>query len=317
MMSPVASGVCPWLLIEASREGVLRFATAMPSPRPRIADIHEVEIAGVPTFTDALQRFERERGIPLRGLQCAMAIAGAASGETISLVRSRWTISRAGLHAVFGTQPVILNDVAARAWATRSGTANIELLRGSGAPNLDRPGRYGMIMVEEGVGAAIVDVDRDSGVRVLETEAGHTDFSPANEREEKLAKAIQRTASVVTWEMMLMLDRHDPAWGQACPDLLEAERPRLQAALLGRFAIMQMHNFGAWQGIMITGTRAGRMLEVRNRVYFDSAFSTRRNFSRLLIGAPAWRVDQHEAVLTGAAERLAHDLHPKEHAAAA
>jgi glucokinase len=317
MMGSVGSGVSPWLLIEASSEGVLRFATAMPSARPRLADIHEVEIAGVPTFTDALQRFERERGIPLRGLHCAMAIAGAASGETISLVRSRWTISRAGLFAVFGTQPVILNDVAARAWATRSGTANVELLRSSGLPSLDRPGRYGMIMVEEGVGAAIVDVDRESGVRVLETEAGHSDFSPSNQREEKLAKAIQRTSPIVTWEMMLMLDRHDPAWGQACPDLLEAERPRLQAALLGRFAIIQMHNFGAWHGIMITGSRAGRILEPRNRVYFDSAYATRRNFSRLIIGAPAWRVDQHEAVLTGAAERLAHDLHENDRAAAA
>jgi glucokinase len=317
MMSPVASGVSPWLLIEASSEGVLRFATAMPSPRPRVADIHEVEIAGIPTFTDALQRFEREHGIPLRGVQCAMAIAGAASGETISLVRSRWTISRSGLVAVFGNQPVILNDVAARAWATRSGAANIELLRSSGSPSLDRPGRYGMLMVEEGVGAAIVDVDRDFGVRVLETEAGHTDFSPANEREERLAKAIQKTASVVTWEMMLMLDRHDPAWGVACPDLLEAERPRLQAALIGRFAINLMHSFGAWQGMMITGSRAGRILEARNRVYFDSAYATRRNFSRLVIGTPAWRVDQHEAVLTGAAERLAHDLHASERAAAA
>src|SRR5206468_12870670 len=156
MMSPVAPGVAPWLLVEASSEGVLRFSTVAPSARPRINDIHEVKIAGVPTFTDALQQFERERGVPLRGLQCAMAIAGAASGETISLVRSRWTISRAGLHAVFGTDPVILNDVAARAWATRSGTANSEPLRGLGMPSFSRPGRYGMVMVEEGVGAAIV-----------------------------------------------------------------------------------------------------------------------------------------------------------------
>jgi hypothetical protein len=58
------------------------------------------------------------------------------------------------------------------------------------------------------------------------------------------------------------------------------------------------------------------MLESGNRVYFDSAFAMRRNFSRLLIGAPAWRVDQHEAVLTGAAERLAQDLSPNFSAAA-
>jgi glucokinase len=254
-----------------------------------------------------LQRFEREKGVPLSGLRCAMAIAGAASGETISLVRSRWTISRTGLQAVFGTQPIILNDVAARAWATRSGTANIQQLRGVGAPSFNRPARYGMIMVEEGVGAAIVDVDRDSSVRVLETEAGHMDFAPANEREERLAKAVRGSGAVVSWEMILMLDRHDPVWGEACADLLESERPRMLAALLGRFAINLMHSFGAWQGMMITGTRAARMLEGGNRVYFESPFSTRRNFSRLVMSAPVWRVDQHEAVLTGAAERLAQD----------
>ena len=279
MMSAVASDARPWLLIEASSEGILRFATAVPSSRPRLSAIHEVAIDGVPTFTDALQRLERQQGIPLAGAQCAMAIAGAASGETISLVRSRWTISRAGLKAVFGTEPVILNDVAARAWATRSGTANVQQLRGVGSPSFSRPGRYGMIMVEEGVGAAIVDVDRDLGVRVLETEAGHMDFSPANEREERLAKAVRGAAAVVSWEMILMLDRHDAAWS-ACPDVLESERPRMLAGLLGRFAINLMHSFGAWQGVMITGTRAGRMLESGNKVYFESAFATRRCSTR-------------------------------------
>ena len=308
MIEVAEPGVRPWLLIEASSEGVLRFATAIPAERPRLSNVYEIEVAGVPTFTDALQRFEREQGVPLRGLQCAMAIAGAASGETISLVRSRWTITRAGLVAVFGTQPVILNDVAARAWATRSGTANIELLRGAGSPNFSRPGRYAMMMVEEGVGAAIVDVDRESGVRVLETEAGHMEFAPTNEREEQLAHAVRGSGAVVSWEMMLMVDRHHPAWGKACLDLPESERPRLLATLMGRFAINLMHGFGAWQGMMITGTRAGRMLESGNRVYFESPFSTRRNFSRLVLAAPAWRIDQHEAVLTGIAERLAHDL---------
>jgi glucokinase len=317
MMSPTGPDLRPWLLIEASSEGVLRFTTAMPSPRPRISEVRQINIAGVPTFTDALQQYERETGISLQGLQCGMAIAGAASGETISLVRSRWTISRAGLQAVFGNPATILNDVAARAWATKSGTANIEAIRGVGRPSLSQPGRYAMVMVEEGVGAAIIDVDREAGIRVLETEIGHTDFAPFNEREEKLAKAVRGVQPVVTWERMLMLDRQDPVWGEACPDVLEAERPRILAGLLGRFAVNLMHNFGAWQGIMLTGSRAGRMLETGNRPYFDASFGTRRNFSRLIIGAPAWRVDQHEAVLTGAAERLAYSLQPTLTAAAA
>jgi glucokinase len=311
MMSPVVPGGSPWLLVEASHEGVLRFGTAAPSARPRVSAVHEVEIAGLPTFTDALQQYERDKGVQLRGMPCAMAIAGAASGETISLVRSRWTISRAGLAAMFGIPPIIINDVVARAWATRSGTANIDAIRGVGSPRLDRPGRYGMIMLEEGLGAAIVDVARDLSVHVLETEAGHMDFAPASERDERLAKAVRGNAPSASWEMILMLDRHDPIWGQACPDMLEPERPRLLATLLGRFAVNLMHAFGAWQGLMITGSRAARMLDAGNRLYFESAYATRRNFSRLIIGAPAWRVEQHEAVLTGAAERLAQEFAPK------
>ncbi|MCH8616202.1 glucokinase [Sphingomonas sp. SM33] len=316
MMNLGVQGASPWLLIEASREGVLRFATAMPSARPRIADLYEINVEGVPTFTDTLQQYQREKGLHLRGMQCAMAIAGAASGETISLVRSRWTISRAGLAAYFGTEPVILNDVAARAWAARSGTGIIEPLRGAGMPTFDKPGRYGMIMVEEGVGAAIMDIARDGSVSVLETEAGHMDFSPANDREERLAKAARGTYAVASWEMLLMLDRLDPVWTTACPEMLDTERPRMLANMLGRFAVNLMHSFGAWQGMLITGSRAARMLQADSRTHFGAAFSTRRNFGRLVVGSAAWRVDQHEAVLTGAAERLAQSMDRRLNAAA-
>lgn len=316
MSSETLPGVTPWLLIEASREGVLRFATAMPSAKPRLSQVREVEIAGLPTFTDALQRFEREAGISLSGTRCAIAIAGAASGDTISLVRSRWTISRSGLAAIFGKPATILNDVAARAWATRSGTAVTEPLRLAAVPAIDRPGRYVMIMAEEGLGAAIIDVDRDDGIRVLETEAGHMDFAPMSEREEKLAKAVRGVMPTVSWEKLLMLDRHDPVWAQACPDLQEQERPRLLTTILGRFAVNLMHSAGAWQGVIITGSRAARLLEGGNRIYFESPFTTRRNFSRLVVTVPVCLVQQHEAVLTGAAERLAHDLHLDQRAAA-
>src|SRR3989337_320269 len=86
MMDPHAPEGRPWLLIEASQAGVMRFATADPSPRPRIENIREIDIRGLPTFTDALQRFERDSGISLQGLQCAMAMAGATSGEMLSMV---------------------------------------------------------------------------------------------------------------------------------------------------------------------------------------------------------------------------------------
>ena len=77
----------PWLLVEASAQGVLRVATASPSQRPRLQRVNELDISGVPTFTDGLQRIEREHGVALHGTKCAIAMAGATSGEALSLVR--------------------------------------------------------------------------------------------------------------------------------------------------------------------------------------------------------------------------------------
>jgi glucokinase len=311
MTSATSFNARPWLLIEGSKEGMLRFAAVTPSARPRVEQVCEITIASLPTFTDALQQFERESGLSLHGLDCAIAMAGAASGEMLSMVRSRWTITRNGLAAVFGRPVTVLNDVGARAWATRSGTANIQIVRGSGTLSLDRPGRYLMIMIEEGVGAAAIDVDREAGIRILETEGGHIDFAPSNEREERLAKALRGASPFVSWEKLLMLDQHDPVWSQACPELLEPERARVLAAILGRFSVNLMHAAGAWQGLILTGSRVGRMIDAENRAYFETSFGARREFSRLILGAPVWRVDQHEAVLTGAAQCLARDFEYK------
>jgi glucokinase len=294
-------------MIEASSEGMLRVATATPAERPRLSNIRQIDIRSLPTFTDALQQYERESGIALRGLTCAMAVGGAVSGETLSPARSRWTITRTGLAAVFGKPVTILNDVAARAWGIRAGTATTETLRGVGAPSLGRHGRYIMLMVEEGVGAAVIDVDRDGLVHILETESGHMDFPPASSREDKLAQSVKGVSSNVSWEMMLMLERTAPAWAN-CPEIADNERPRILANLLGRFAVNLMHAYGAWQGVLVTGSRAARLLDAGSRSAFEAAFNERRNFSRLVIGSPVWRVDQREAVLSGAAECLAQNF---------
>jgi len=298
----------PWLLVEASAEGVLRVATASPSPRPRLQSVNELDISGVPTFTDGLQRIEREHGVALHGTKCAIAMAGATSGEALSLVRSRWTITRSGLTAIFQKPVVVLNDVAARAWAVRSGSATVVNVRGMGAPSFDKPVRYLMIMVEEGVGAAIVDVDRTGRMRVLETEAGHTDFAPVSEDEFRVAMAIKGPAPAASWEKMLMLDRNDAAWSSACPAVLDRDRVRMQSEWLGRFSVNLAHAYGAWNGIMLTGSRANRIVDAGGRSAFEGSFLGRRTFARLVGGCPVWSVDQHEAVLTGTAERLAYNL---------
>ncbi|MEO5774215.1 MAG: glucokinase [Sphingomicrobium sp.] len=270
----------------------------------------EIDVRGLPTFTDALQKFERESGIQLRGIDCAMAFAGAVAGEQLSLARSRWTITRAGITAVFGKEVDIINTIAARAWAVKSGTGDVETIRGVGSPNLGRAGRYAMVLVDQGVGAAIIDVDRDGSVKILETEAGHTDFPATSEQELKLANALKGTRQQASWEQMLKAEVQAPEFAQTYGGLSEAERLRIPARTLGRFCVNLMHVYGAWHGIMITGGRGGKILQSGERFAFDAAFKERSRFSRLVEACPVWKVEQRNAVLQGAAECLAHKFNP-------
>lgn len=300
-----------WLVVDTSKDKVMRFATATPSDRPRIEDIKEIDIDGLPTFTDALQKYARESGNRLSDLDCVLCMAGAVSGEMIHLSRSNWTITRGGLSAVFNSKVRIINDVVARGWAMRAGMAQVSPLRGSGQPSLSQPGRMLKLLVADGVGAAIVDVNRDGKPRILETESGHMDFAPANEREEKLAKAIKGNEPTVSWEKVLTLPAEDPIWQQALPELVGADREKLQAGILGRMVVNLMHAHGAWQGVMLAGQRARKLTEGSNRLGFDGAFIQRRTFTRLVSNCPVWWVDGREPVLTGGAELMAHRAEEK------
>jgi glucokinase len=249
-------------------------------------------------------------------MDCAMAFAGAVAGEQLSLARSRWTITRAGITAYFGHEVSIINTIAARAWAVRSGSGSIETIRGVGSPNLSAPGRYVLVLCDQGVGAAIIDVDRSGDVRILETEAGHSEFPATNEQEAKLAAAVKSTRRCATWEQMLKAERGGPEFDQACAGLSDRERARIPATILGRFCVNLMHVYGAWQGVILTGARSGKIIQGDGRPAFEEAFNERNRFSRLVIGAPTWRIEQRDAVLQGAAECLARNFkRPVERAA--
>ncbi len=70
------------VVIDASQLGVLRIAPLKANGSVNLGSIWQIGVDGVPTFTDALQRYEREREMPLRGKRCVMALGGATSGES-------------------------------------------------------------------------------------------------------------------------------------------------------------------------------------------------------------------------------------------
>ncbi|WP_265564293.1 glucokinase [Sphingomicrobium arenosum] len=294
-----------WLIIDTSASEGIRFSEVVPAARPVLGPVHVVSPEGKPTFTDVLQTYAREAGKDLTKLEPLLVIAGAASGEMISLSRANWTITRSGLTSLFGTKVRVINDVVAMAWAAQASTSRAATVRGTKpAPDFKSPGRMSMLFVGDGVGASIVDVDRDGYQRVMETEAGHGDFAPQSERELKLAELRRGEFTQTSWERMLTTDRNDECW-KAFPEMRDMERDRMLGEWFGRFLANLIHIHGSWSGVMLTGPRASQLTTGSAKIAFEGIFTKRRQFQRLLLQTPVWTLSQTDAVMHGGAALMA------------
>lgn len=284
-----------WLLIDCAHQGEVRLAHVAPSARPVLGAIGRYE-SNIPTFTDVLLRFERDHGHRLLDLEPVIAIAGVTSERSMRIERSRWVISRDGLSSLFGTAPVILNEVAAQAWALQTSLQGVTTIHGNAMPDLSRPGRYVFVTYEEGVGTAIIDVDAYGRYTVLDAEGGQIDFIPIGDAEQRLHQSITgRSARVVSWEQVLMMRR-------TAADAASPQSQRLFAQLLGRFVSNLIYVSGAWSGAFMTGDLIPRTNITAD---FERGLTDLRPYHRLLTNAACWRVSQPDAVLKGCAAMLA------------
>jgi len=263
------------------------------------------------TLTDALLTFEREAGQTLRGMACAIAIQGVTHGEAITLARGGWAIAQSGLRSIFQRDVVVINDVAARAWAVLGGRAGTPaaLAPGSAPPDLRRFGRWALCFVEKGVGLAIIDVDQRGASRVLECEMGHCLATPAAGDEERIVRAVAaRIGRPPSWEQVLTLSWDDPAW--QAEDLPRSRPARIEIVqrLLGRYAGEVVMAHGAWGGVLLTGQRAGEATAEQAAAPFNAAFEAKSRFPRLIRAASRWYVPGQDVTLAGLAVALDH--HP-------
>lgn len=296
----------PWVLIDASRAGEIAFATAEPSSCPVLSRTITYRSDELPTFTDGLLRFERETGIALNRATSVVTIAGATSGSTVAIARSRWSISRAGLAGLFGRPATIINDVAAQAWSALAAAPVHRPLRTTAPFDLRTAGRRVLITIDAGVGAALIDIDEAGIARVLDTEAGHVGFAPADDDEDRLLAALRRTAGPTSWERVLTLATDDPVWAAAWPRSRPAERTARLARLQGSFAGDLTLAYGAWGGTLMTGGRV--MADAAACAAFDAGFAAKRAFRRLILDAPCWKIEQQNHGLRGGASLLARRL---------
>jgi glucokinase len=262
-----------WILADASTAGVVRFGWAMPGAA-RIESVRTLSSERHPTFTDALLTYEREEGIPLRGSEFVMAVAAPPAGDAIPIARSRWTISRSGLAAMFGGAVVLLNDVAATAWSLiGDGTGRLESFGGA-IPDFTRPGRWAIVLLDDGVNAAALDIADNGRCTVIDGEAGHAGFSPGDERELALMAQLQRQHAHVSWEAALCAGWQEPH--------ATADQRAAWAAMAGSFVGDAALLLGGWSGVILTGRHIAALRDPAHQQLFVRRMAAKSRYSRFL-----------------------------------
>lgn len=262
-----------WVLADASTAGIVRFGSTTPGSS-QIDSIVSMSGDAHPTFTDALLTYERESGKSLRGAECVLAVPAPPAGDAIPMARSRWTISRSGLNAMFGCPVAVINDVAATAWSLLAIPPS--KLEHFGGPGFDftKPGRWAVVMIDDGVNAAALDVSDDGRCHVIDGEAGNAGFSPGDDTEIELMRRLRQRNMHVSWEMAL-----NAGWAEPHASTPEREQ---WAGMAGAFAGDSILQLGAWSGLILTGRHVASLRDPRRQAQFVRRFEEKSRYGRFL-----------------------------------
>lgn len=260
-----------------------------------------------PTFTDVLIDYSRRTGIPLRGLSCAVVLSGAVSAGSLALVRTKWTVSPAGLESMFDRPVTLINVVGAFAWSLLAPNPPlVQPLTSMPDADLRGTGRWAVILLDRGIGLAALNREADGSVQVLECEAGHTGFAPSDSREDQLLQALRRRGGRVTWENVLTLPADDPVWTDAGLNIPREERQIMRAAMMGTFVGDVIIGIGAWRGALLTGSLSLELKQTGALEAFRARVHDKKPFHRLLSSCQQWLLTGDDLSLKGGATMLSH-----------
>lgn len=278
------------------------------------------------TISGALSAFGGECELAALPRRCAIAVSGAAVGDIIAVTNSRWYVSRAGLSAMLQAPPLILNDFAAKAWAIGSpqSGASVETLAGP-ALDIATPGTRCLIGVGSGLGVAVISRGVHGTVAVLPTEAGHCHFPGEIPELGPVLLRLRKAKGNVTAEDLIS-ERGLVAIYQAVVEIEggiarasdTAGIVRLAAAndcaarkaadhfcrALWHFAGNMALAYGAWDGVMLTGSIANALRGLIRLPELSADFIVEGPYQRQLREVPRALVTLEHAELHGAARAL-------------
>ncbi|TCP34218.1 glucokinase [Sphingomonas sp. BK235] len=305
----------------------IRFALADADGRLRRDTLRTFAADTTVSISGAIMDFLRDARLPAPPARSAFAVAGLPRGETVSITRGRWYLSRSGLRGMLGHAPLILNDFEAEAWALHGADVRADESFAGGADfSLRRAGTYCVLGMTSGLGVSVLSRDEAGAVHVLATEAGHGGFVATTDELARLAaemfpgrypvvaedllsapglvivyQALARRRGVPPrWTSAEEITRamaSDPLAGEACTWLCRAFW-----SYAGQLAII----YGAWDGVIVTGGVAAALRPILRLAEMAGLFAGRGKYARLLGGVPRVFTALDDGELSGAAEALRH-----------
>lgn len=289
-----------------------------------VASIRSFAKEDQPTVSGGLSDFLRAAGTSASPKRCALAVAGVARGDVVSITNSPWFVSRSGLAGMLGAPPIILNDFAARAWALADPSkARVETFHGTRAPATQSEGTCCLIGVGLELGVAAL-IRGPSGVsKVIASEAGASILpssqslkSPVLERLHAPGERIE-AYKVLSGIGLARLAQAIRAGASAAkvPDLAairavtngrdagDREALSVFCEVFWDFAANLTMTFGAWDGLLVTGEVA-HMLKARLVDAARLGFARKGPHVRLLQAVPLSFVTVDHGELAGAAMAL-------------
>jgi glucokinase len=277
------------------------------------------------TISGALSAFGSDSQLGALPRRCAIAVSGPAVGDIISVTNSRWYVSRSGLSAMLQAQPLILNDFAAKAWAISASDTGTQIEAVAGAAiDLAQPGTRCLIGVGSGLGVAVISRDWRGQVNVLPTEAGHCHFPGDVPELATVMQRLKRKGPVSAED--LLSERGLLALYQGVVELDGAVARAADAAgvirlavsgdacarkaadhfcrALWHFAGNMALAFGAWDGVMLTGSIADALRGLIRLPEPSADFIVAGPYQRQLREVPRALVGLDHAELHGAARAL-------------
>ena len=276
------------------------------------------------TICTAITAFTQDSGLRSLPSHAAIAVSGVSRGETIAITKSRWILSKSDLAAMFQAPPLIINDFAANAWAMSDDECSGRIEPMTTVPvRLDQPGTFCIIGLGSGLGVAIMSRDEQGSVTVLPTEGGHQGMMHGVNGAERIIEKVAAGDEAVTAETLFSGLGLLATYNAVCrlqgrtplccnlAELLIASTTRSDPAVaetfdfIGRgfwhFAGNIALAYGAWDGVILTGSIAAALKGVLRRPELASAFNVKGPWTRHLAAIPKATISFKHAELEGAA----------------